>query len=76
MLSTAFVLAAYSYHADLSIDSIKPYKINEQIANQTVDLKHGQSLRAFPMDKVSNAMFTQVGSETCFLSLSLLLKWL
>ncbi|ETW77432.1 hypothetical protein HETIRDRAFT_37203 [Heterobasidion irregulare TC 32-1] len=43
----------------LSIDSIKPYKINEQIANQTVDLKHGQSLRAFPMDKVSNAMFTQ-----------------
>jgi len=45
---------------DLAADLVKPYKINDQTVNQAFELKHGNSVRTFPMDKVSNSPFTQV----------------
>ncbi|KAG1778705.1 hypothetical protein EV702DRAFT_1091252 [Suillus placidus] len=44
---------------NLGINLTKPYKINDITVNQTLELKHGKSLKAFHMDKVSNAPFTQ-----------------
>jgi RNA polymerase-associated protein RTF1 len=51
------------FELDLGVNLTKPYKINDITVNQTLELKHGKSLKAFHMDKVSNAPFTQV----CFL---------
>jgi RNA polymerase-associated protein RTF1 len=51
------------FEPDLGVNLTKPYKINDIMVNQTLELKHGKSLKAFYMDKVSNAPFTQV----CFL---------
>jgi RNA polymerase-associated protein RTF1 len=48
---------------DLAVDLVKPYKINDQTVNQAFELKHGNSVRTFPMDKVSNSPFTQVCVE-------------
>ena len=39
---------------------MKPYKVNEVMVNQELELKHGDSTRRFAMDKVSNAPFDQV----------------
>ncbi|KAG1903725.1 uncharacterized protein F5891DRAFT_1017998 [Suillus fuscotomentosus] len=44
---------------NLGVNLTKPYKINDVTVNQTLELKHGKSLKAFHMDKVSNAPFTQ-----------------
>lgn len=49
-----------SFEPDLGANLTKPYKINDTMVNQTLELKHGKSLKAFNMDKVSNAPFTQV----------------
>ena len=45
---------------DLSPNTIKPYKVNDQTTNQELELKHGQATRRFPMDKISNGLFLQV----------------
>ncbi|KAG1719194.1 hypothetical protein EDB19DRAFT_1787098 [Suillus lakei] len=44
---------------NLGVNLTKPYKINDVTVNQTLELKHGKSLKAFNMDKVSNAPFSQ-----------------
>ncbi|KAG1737572.1 uncharacterized protein EDB91DRAFT_1140758 [Suillus paluster] len=44
---------------NLGANLTKPYKVDEIMVNQTLELKHGKSLKAFNMDKVSNAPFTQ-----------------
>lgn len=49
-----------SFEPDLGANFTKPYKVNDTMVNQTLELKHGKSLKAFNMDKVSNAPFTQV----------------
>jgi RNA polymerase-associated protein RTF1 len=46
---------------DLAVDLAKPYKINNQLIDQNIELKHGTAVKAFPMDKVSNGEFTAVG---------------
>ena len=46
--------------SELSPTTIKPYKVNEQLTNQELELKHGQSTRRFPMDKISNSPFVLV----------------
>ncbi|KAG2007226.1 hypothetical protein CC2G_014939 [Coprinopsis cinerea AmutBmut pab1-1] len=38
---------------------VKPYKVNDRLINQAVELKHGQSVREFSMDRISNSDFTQ-----------------
>lgn len=45
---------------DLGANLTRPYKINERTVNQTLELKHGKSVKAFYMDKVSNAAFDAV----------------
>jgi hypothetical protein len=45
---------------DLAPDFVKPYKVNDKMVNQSLELKHGKSVRVFPMDKVSNGCFTPV----------------
>jgi RNA polymerase-associated protein RTF1 len=45
---------------DLAADFVKPYKIDEKMINQALELKHGKSVRVFPMDKVSNGKFSIV----------------
>ncbi|KAH7919395.1 plus-3-domain-containing protein [Leucogyrophana mollusca] len=42
---------------NLGANLAKPYKINEVTVNQTLDLKHGKSVKSFNMDKVSNSAF-------------------
>jgi len=42
---------------NLGADLVKPYTIDDKTVNQTVDLKHGNSVRSFLMDKVSNSEF-------------------
>ena len=56
------IMFCASFHLDLGANLTKPYKINDTTVNQTLELKHGKSLKAFNMDKVSNAPFTEVGS--------------
>lgn len=43
----------------VSNESTKPYKVNERTVNQMVDLQHGKSVKAFNMDRISNAPFSQ-----------------
>jgi len=42
---------------NLGADLVKPYTIDDKTVNQTVDLRHGNSVKAFLMDKVSNSEF-------------------
>jgi RNA polymerase-associated protein RTF1 len=42
---------------NLGVDLVKPYKIDDKIVNQTIELRHGESVRSFLMDKVSNSEF-------------------
>ncbi|TFY72575.1 hypothetical protein EVG20_g443 [Dentipellis fragilis] len=44
---------------NLAVNLVKPYKINDQYSNQEFELKHGKSVKAFPMDKVSNSPYSQ-----------------
>ncbi|KAH9903486.1 plus-3-domain-containing protein [Cubamyces lactineus] len=44
---------------DIAPNLVKPYKVNEVMVNQELELKHGDSTRRFAMDKVSNAPFDQ-----------------
>ena len=39
--------------------STKPYKVNEILVDHLLDLRHGNALKAFPMDKISDSPFTQ-----------------
>jgi RNA polymerase-associated protein RTF1 len=48
---------------DLGADLVKPYTIDDKTVNQTVDLRHGNSVKAFLMDKVSNSEFIPVGAQ-------------
>ncbi|TDL27841.1 plus-3-domain-containing protein [Rickenella mellea] len=43
----------------LGADLVKPYKLNNQTVNQQLELKHGDAVKLFPMDKVSNSLFPQ-----------------
>ncbi|KAG6857481.1 hypothetical protein H0H87_002106 [Tephrocybe sp. NHM501043] len=42
---------------NLGVDNIKTYRLNDKQADQTLELKHGKSVKPFPMDKVSNSPF-------------------
>ncbi|KAF8909629.1 hypothetical protein CPB84DRAFT_1765028 [Gymnopilus junonius] len=44
---------------NLAPDLVKPYQVNGKMVNQAFELKHGKSVRAFNMDKVSNAPFME-----------------
>ncbi|KAI0034796.1 hypothetical protein K488DRAFT_77018 [Vararia minispora EC-137] len=44
---------------NLATELVEPYKVNERFVDQQIDLKHGASVKSFPMDKVSNSPFTQ-----------------
>jgi len=43
----------------LAPEPVKPYKVNDVAVNRMVELKHGNSVRMFPMDKISDSPFTQ-----------------
>ncbi|KIJ63569.1 hypothetical protein HYDPIDRAFT_29363 [Hydnomerulius pinastri MD-312] len=42
---------------NLGANLTRPYKINDKTVNQTLELKHGKSVKTFFMDKVSNSSF-------------------
>ncbi|PSR75690.1 hypothetical protein PHLCEN_2v8981 [Hermanssonia centrifuga] len=44
---------------NLGADVVKAYKVNSQMVNQQLELKHGASEKTFYMDKVSNSTFTE-----------------
>jgi Plus-3 domain len=44
-----------------ALSDSKNYKINNQTVNQQFSLKHGSSVKDFPMDRASNSLFVQVG---------------
>ncbi|CAE6452650.1 unnamed protein product [Rhizoctonia solani] len=43
---------------DLGADLVKPYVFEGQITDQVLELRHGKDTKLFPMDKVSNAPFS------------------
>ncbi|RPD61736.1 plus-3-domain-containing protein [Lentinus tigrinus ALCF2SS1-7] len=43
--------------SEISANTVKPYKVDEQLVNQELELKHGESTKRFPMDKISNGRF-------------------
>jgi RNA polymerase-associated protein RTF1 len=45
---------------NLGANLTRPYKVNEATVNQTLELKHGKSVKTFHMDKVSNTAFDAV----------------
>lgn len=45
---------------DVPETTVKPYKVNDQLVNQEIELKHGESTRRFAMDKISNGPFEEV----------------
>ena len=47
-------------HVDISATLSKPYKVDDETVNQELELKHGESTRRFPMDKISNGRFEPV----------------
>ena len=58
-------LALVKLWKDLSAETVKPYKVNDKLVNQVLDLKHGKSIRSFNMDKVSNGPFVEVRFFSC-----------
>jgi hypothetical protein len=48
----------------LSTETLKPYKINDKSSNQGINLRHGRSVKLFPMDRVSNTPFQMVGGDS------------
>lgn len=49
----------------MSSKTVHPYKVNDQTVNQELILRHGNSEKNFPIDKVSNSPITVVRSY-CF----------
>ena len=47
-------------YADIGADLVKPYKVNNQMIDQSLELKHGSACKTWNMDKVSNSPFTLV----------------
>lgn len=47
-------------YQDLAPDFVKPYKVDDKTVDQALELRHGKSVRVFPMDKVSNGAITPV----------------
>lgn len=47
--------------ADLGLESVKPYKIDDKFIDRNFELRHGKSSKWFSMDKVSNSEFPVVG---------------
>lgn len=45
--------------SDLGANLVKPYKINERTVNQVLELRHGNAVKTWAMDKVSNATFSE-----------------
>ncbi|KAG6915157.1 hypothetical protein DXG01_012974 [Tephrocybe rancida] len=45
--------------SNLGVDNVKTYRLNDKQADQALELKHGKSVKPFPMDKVSNSPFQQ-----------------
>ncbi|CUA66789.1 RNA polymerase-associated protein C651,09c [Rhizoctonia solani] len=43
---------------ELGADPVKAYTVEGQITDQMLELRHGKDTKLFPMDKVSNAPFT------------------
>ncbi|KAF9012012.1 hypothetical protein BDQ17DRAFT_1420408 [Cyathus striatus] len=41
------------------IEMCKPYRINDKFVDQQLELKHGKAVKAWAMDKISNAPFTE-----------------
>lgn len=48
---------------DITPDVVEPYKLNEKLVNQNLEMRHGAQTKAFPMHKVSCGIFTQVRSS-------------
>lgn len=46
----------------LSPNRVKPYKVNDRLIDQAVELKHGKSMKSFNMDRISNSQFTRVSA--------------
>ncbi|KAF8153059.1 hypothetical protein B0H34DRAFT_722097 [Crassisporium funariophilum] len=44
---------------NLAPDLVKPYKIDDKLVNQALELKHGKSVKIWNMDKVSNGAFLE-----------------
>ncbi|KAJ3474574.1 hypothetical protein NLI96_g12382 [Meripilus lineatus] len=42
---------------NIGADLVKPYKVNAQTIDQTLELKHGAASKTWTMDKVSNSLF-------------------
>lgn len=55
------ITAIQPYAEDLGATLVKPYAINDQMVDRTLELKHGKSTKVFNMDKVSNSDFDLVG---------------
>lgn len=55
----------------MSDEKVKPYQLNDVWVDQEFELRHGQACKFWPMDKASNAEFTDV--RTSFPSQYLLL---
>jgi len=53
------VLSLVKLWKDLSAETVKPYKVNDKLVNQSFNLKHGKSIKSFNMDKVSNGPFIE-----------------
>ncbi|KAH8112899.1 plus-3-domain-containing protein [Phellopilus nigrolimitatus] len=45
--------------ANLGANPAKPYKIENEYFDTSLELRHGAAIKVFPMDKVSNAAFTE-----------------
>jgi RNA polymerase-associated protein RTF1 len=48
------------HREDLGADLVKPYPVNNQMMNQTLELRHGKAVKAWPMDRISDSQFTDV----------------
>jgi RNA polymerase-associated protein RTF1 len=42
------------------VDPVRPYVVEGNTLDQTLELRHGASVKAFQMDRISNAPFTDV----------------
>lgn len=49
-------------HEEVTTDAQHPYKVNGQLVDYELKLKHGSSEKKFQIDKISNSPFTDVSS--------------
>ena len=54
------VINSMPFITDLGPDLVKPYRIDDQLVDRNLELKHGNAQKVFPMDKVSNGPFEKV----------------